>query len=258
MLKERLTIGLSCLHYEWQTLDEAFARAGELGLDVIEFSTSRLSGDDYARCAELAATAGIGLSLHTWISPAGPPPEVAVQELREALAQCVAMAATHLVVHMGAHPERALGLQRVAAACAAVADAYEQAGVALCLENHYPYDYHGLHELGGDPDDFLAVLEQVNSPAVRFCLDYGHSHMASNTEDFIARLAPWLAYTHIADSLGEHDDHLAAGDGTVDWPTVLRLTLQSGFRGPFTIEFPEQGDPTRFTRFLRLLEAAAD
>ena len=252
-----LVIGISCLHYEWQSLQEAFARVQEFGFDVIEFSTNRLAGDDYARCAELAAATGLGLSLHAWNDPAGQAPDCAMAELRETLAQCVAMGATHLVVHMGAHPTRALGLQRLAETCAGVAPDYEQAGVVLCFENHYPYDYHGVHELGGDPDDFLAVFGQVNSPAVRFCLDYGHSHMAGNTPDFITRLAPWLAYTHIADNLGEHDDHLAPEEGTVDWPEVLGQTLQTGFRGPFTIEFPERGDPGRFYRFLQVLKAAA-
>jgi len=253
-----LTIGISCLHYAWACLDEAFARAGALGFDVIEFSTTCLSDDDYPRCAELSAATGLGVSLHAWLDPAGHQPSDAAAELRDTLARCVAMTATHLIVHMGAHPEREIGLRRLGETCAAVAPAYEQAGVMLCLENHYPYDYHDLSELGGDPEDFLTVFAQVNSPAVRFCLDYGHSHMADNTEAFIARLAPWLAYTHIADNLGEHDDHLAAGDGTVDWPTVLRLTLDTGFRGPFTIEFPERDDVGRFERFVRMLEAAAE
>jgi len=252
-----LTIGISCLHYEWQSLAEAFARAQELCFDIIEFSTNRLCEDDYSRCAELSASTGVGLSLHAWVDPAGQPPADAAAELRVVLAQCVAMAATHLIVHMGAHPDRAQGLQRLVETCAAIAPDYERAGVVLCLENHYPYEYHGLYELGGDPDDFLTVFAPVRSPAVRFCLDYGHSHMAGNTEDFIARLAPWLAYTHIADNLGEHDDHLAPEDGTVDWPAVLRLTLQAGFRGPFIIEFPERGDPGRFARFLQTLQAAA-
>lgn len=252
-----LTLGISCLHYEWASLDDAFARAAGYGFDLIEFSTTSLAAADYARCAALTQATGIGTSLHAWLDPAGQPVPDAIAELREVLAHCAAMRASHLIVHMGAHADRAAGLEQLTAVCATVAPEYEQAQVTLCLENHYPYDYHGLNELGGDPDDFLAIFGHLASPALRFCLDYGHSHMAGNTEDFLARLAPWLAYTHIADNLGEHDDHLAAGDGTVDWPTVLRLTLQTGFRGPFTIEFPEQGDPKRFERFLQMLQAAA-
>lgn len=252
-----LTIGVSCLHYAWDTLTQAYERAAAYGFDLIEFSTTSLEAEDYARCADLSRQTGIGVSLHAWLDPAGEPVPDAVAALRAVLAQCVTMGASHLIVHMGAHLDRALGLGRLAEVYATVAPDFEQAGTLLCLENHYPYAYHDLHELGGEPDDFLAVFGQVVSPALRFCLDYGHSHMASNTADFIARLAPWLSYTHIADSMGEHDDHLAAGDGTVDWPTALDQTLRTGFRGPFTIEFPEQGDPARFRRFLGMLQAAA-
>jgi len=257
MLIPDLTIGVSCLHYEWGSLEEAFARAADYGFDLIEFSTTSLADVDYARVAELSRRSGIGTSLHAWLDSAGQAVSDAIAELREVRAQCVTMGASHLVVHMGSHPERAVGLQRLADVCVIVAPEYAAANVALCLENHYPYAYHGLNELGGDPDDFLAIFGHVASPGLRFCLDYGHSNMAGNTEEFIARLAPWLAYTHIADNMGEHDDHLAAGDGTVDWPAALRQTIQTGFRGPFTIEFPEHGDPRRFRRFFELLQAAA-
>ena len=256
MLRGDITVGISCLHYEWQTLDEAFERAAQLRFDVIEFSTTRLAEGEYADCARLAEATGIGTSLHAWGDLAQQRPAEAAGELTGLLDLCAQMAAGHLIMHLGSHPERATGLDRVAQACTAVASAYEQAGVVLCLENHYPYDYHGLNELGGEPADFAHIFQLVPSPAVRFCLDYGHSHMAGNTEAFIAELAPHLAYTHIADNLGEHDDHLGPEEGTVDWPHVLGLTIQAGLRGPFIIEFPERDDTGRFTRFLRVLEAA--
>lgn len=256
MLKNDIITGISCLHFEWTTLEQAFERVGQFGLDGVEFSTTRLEDGDYARCGELSEQTGLGVGLHAWGNFGQMAFEEAVAEFRLQLGRCVEMRAKHLVVHLGSHPDRQAGLQRLVDCCGAVAPEYEQAGVIMCLENHYPYAYHGLNELGGDPDDFLYIFERVNSPAVRFCLDYGHSHMANNTEEFIERLAPWLAYTHIADNMGEHDDHLAPEDGTVDWPETLRLTMATGFRGPYIIEFPEKGDVGRFERFLKVLEAA--
>ncbi|MEN6642285.1 MAG: sugar phosphate isomerase/epimerase family protein [Armatimonadia bacterium] len=258
MLNSRITTGISCLHYEWQNLPEAFARAAGFGLDGIEFSTTRLEERDYARCAGLAAETGLAVSLHAWGDLGQQRPADAVEELRYLLEVCEGIAAGHLILHLGTHPQRAIGLERLAQVCRKVAPEYEQAGVTLCLENHYPYEYHELNELGGEPEDFLHILGLANSPAVRFCLDYGHSHMAHNTEDFIAKLGPYLSYTHIADNLGEHDDHLGPDDGTIEWPRVLRQTLATGFTGPFIIEFPEKGDPGRFARFLDMLQAAAD
>lgn len=258
MINGQITTGISCLHYEWQNLPEAFARVEKFGLDGIEFSTTRLEERDYARCAGLAADTGLNISLHAWGDLAQQRPQEAVDELRYLLEVCEQIAAKHLIMHLGSHQKRAYGLERLSQVCRQVARDYEQAGVVLCLENHYPYEYHELNELGGDPDDFLQIFELSNSSALRFCLDYGHSHMAHNTEDFIKRLAPYLAYTHIADNLGENDDHLGPDDGTIDWPQTLRQTLATGFRGPFIIEFPEKGDPSRFSRFLDMLKTAAD
>lgn len=257
MPRNEVRVGISCLHYEWRTLGEAFHRAGELGFDLIEFSTTRLEAADYPRCAELSDDTGLATGLHAWLDPVRLPPEEAARQLREVVHLCAVMHSGHLVVHLGSHPERAVGLQRLAQVCEQVTPDCQTANVILCLENHYPYEYKGLNELGGNPDDFLPIFNHTDSPFLRFCLDYGHSHMAGNTEQFISRLGPWLAYTHIADNLGEHDDHLAPEDGTVNWPEVLRLTLRPGFRGPFVIEFPEQSDPGRFARFLQVLETAA-
>lgn len=255
MINSPLLTGISCLHYDWTTLDEAFSRADEFGVDLIEFSTTRLAEGDYAPCAMLAAKHGIGVSLHAWSDLTGQRPLEAVEELRFLLTVCRQMTASHLILHCGTSPQRAVGLERLAQVCYKVAADYERAGVTLCLENHYPYEYHNLDELGGEPEDFLHLFSIVTSPAICFCLDYGHSHMAHNTEAFIAQLAPYLAYIHIADNLGEHDDHLGPEEGTIDWPQVLALTLRTGFRGPFVIEFPEKNDPGRFSRFFDVLNA---
>lgn len=256
MLRGELTVGISGDHFVWHTLEEAFSRAGEFGLDLIEFSTARLGEHDYPTCAALSASTGLGVSLHAWGDLAQMRPTEAVEELQYLREVCRHMTATHLVVHLGTHALPAIGLERLAQACRAVAPAYEEAGVTLCLENHYPYEYHGLNELGGVPEDFAFIFEFAQSPAIRFCLDYGHSHMSRNTYDFLDRLAPQLAYTHIADNLGENDDHLGPDDGTIDWLDVLGRTLATGFTGPFIIEFPEQDDPGRFQRFLKILQSA--
>ncbi len=257
-----LSFGISCLHYEWETLPEAFARAqDEFGIDAIEFSTNRLDGDDYAACRRLAADRGMTVDLHAWDNLAADA-AAGVEAMQRTLDQCAAAGVRHLIVHLGSHPDRRAGIDNVIAVCADAAPAYEQANVVICVENHYLFDYKDLHEIGGEPSDFHALFAAVSSPALRFNLDYGHSHMSGNTDAFIDELKDFLAYTHIADNLGEHDDHLAWRDGTVPWESVLRRTLATGFRGPFVIEFPEwKGGAGRFREFmdfLRRLDEEAD
>ncbi|MEN6301108.1 MAG: hypothetical protein ABFD96_00190, partial [Armatimonadia bacterium] len=121
MLDSRITTGISCLHYEWQNLPEAFARAAGFGLDGIEFSTTRLEERDYARCAGLAAETGLAVSLHAWGDLGQQRPADAVEELRYLLEVCEGIAAGHLILHLGTHPQRAIGLERLAQVCRKVA-----------------------------------------------------------------------------------------------------------------------------------------
>ena len=253
-----LVLGISCLHFDWASLGQAFARAqNEFGLHQIEFSTTRLKGDDFDRCGQLASDTGVGTALHAWKNPADLGFAAAVDEGRRLLDLCQRMHATHLILHFGSHAERDEGIQRVVDVCRELAPLYEAAGVTYCLENHYPFTYHGLNELGGEPGDFHLLFEQVHSPAVRFCLDSGHSNMAGATSEFIDELAHKLAYAHLTDNHGEHDDHLGFAEGTLNWNETLAAMLASGFRGPYVIEYPEQGDPSRFRRLTARLHELA-
>jgi sugar phosphate isomerase/epimerase len=193
------------------------------------------------------------LGLHAWGNLPALGREGGVAEALRLLRICEQMGAGYLILHLGAHPNRSAGIEIVADICEEIAPAYEYRDVLLCLENHYPYEYEGRNELGGAPEDFLALFSRVDSPNIRFCLDYGHSNMANNTDDFIARLRPYLAYTHIADNMGEHDEHLAFGQGTVDWERVLAETLNTGFRGPYVIEFPESHGVGYFHKFVQTI-----
>ncbi|MBC8231869.1 TIM barrel protein [bacterium] len=255
MSKEPLLLGISCLHYEWNSLDEAFNRCvEEFGLELIEFSTGSISEEDYDVCRTLSEKYSVQLGLHAWDNlPAMGQDDGETQALK-LLNVCQQMGSKYLILHMGSHPNRKAGIQLITDICARIAPDFEDNNVLLCLENHYPYEYKEQNELGGVPDDFLPLFNLVNSPSIRFCLDYGHSNMADNTDDFIACLHPYLAYTHIADNMGEHDEHLAFGEGTVDWQHVLWATLKTGFRGPYVIEFPELHGIEFFTKFLQTIK----
>jgi sugar phosphate isomerase/epimerase len=62
--------------------------------------------------------------------------------------------------------------------------------------------------------------------------------MTGNTLGLLQRVGHRLVYTHLADNLGGHDDHLMFGEGAVPWREVLTATRDTGYRGPFTVEFP--------------------
>jgi len=238
-LTKKPLIGISALHYKWSSLDEAFARAlREMELDFIEFSTNNFAHpEEYERAGRLASRYGAETSLHAWSDWAAESPEKAFADAKTILENMERMEARVLVIHAGAYPNRTKGTARLCAVLKHAAALYEKQGRIITVENHYGFESH--NELGGTPDEMLAILRAVDSKAVRFCLDYGHSHMNSNTLEFLEKLAPLLYYTHVADNHGENDEHLPMGEGTVDWPAVFRATRETGFPARFVIEFPE-------------------
>jgi len=246
-----ITLGVSSLHYEWETLEDACRIAHEeFGMDLIEFSHSRggykqsVDTDDLPVIHKLRKDYGgkIDVSLHVWFDITADKSLLSIEKMRRTAKFADESGARYVIAHMGTHPDRKIGLQILKDVILETLPRFESARAVLCLENHYPYDYEGLNELGGTPEDFLEIFESAASPYLGFCLDYGHSHMSSNTLEFIEKLSPHLKYTHLADNAGNRDSHLPLGEGTVDWEEVLGQTLNSGFNGPFVVEYPANVD----------------
>lgn len=247
----KLTIGISALHFSWATIEEALRRCrDEYQIEAIEFSAD---GELLARRPDeirrLAGEAGVTLCLHAWENLAEGGRAQAERTCRYWMDYCRSIGALNCVMHLGSHDDRAYGLALVAEVAEKVAPDFERAGVTLALENHYPYEYHDCHELGGGPEEF-EFIGRLGSPAIRFCLDTGHANMCGGSAPFLEKLGPVLGHVHIADNMGVNDDHLPYRRGTVDWDATLRGMLATGFRGPYVIEFPEKSGIEAQKRFI--------
>ena len=66
---------------------------------------------------------------------------------------------------------------------------------------------------------FRILLDEVNSPRLKICLDTGHANIYSKIpiKDWIGCLGKDIPYMHVDDNLGDIDNHLAAGDGNINW-----------------------------------------
>jgi sugar phosphate isomerase/epimerase len=104
--------------------------------------------------------------------------------------------------------------------------AAKDAGVTLALENMPNMPISMLT----NPDDLMCMIEGTE---VRVCLDIGHAHTTNNVKDY---LPYWrrFANIHIHDNDGRHDQHMAIGDGTIDFPPILHRL--KGYEGNFVIE----------------------
>jgi sugar phosphate isomerase/epimerase len=79
-----------------------------------------------------------------------------------------------------------------------------------------------VENLFAGPKALAAFLERLPASA-RVCLDVGHAHALSRTplEAWVERLAPRVVQLHLHDNDGSWDQHLAVGEGSIDWQATL-------------------------------------
>jgi len=116
-------------------------------------------------------------------------------------------------------------------------------GIVLCLEN-----------LSEGYESFSAAFDAIRD--LRMTMDIGHGQLLAeeNTAfEFIRYALPRIAHVHVHDNYGgssvKNDIHLAVGDGEVDYPKILGMLREKGYRSTVTMEVGIQ-DMTRSKKFL--------
>ena len=106
-------------------------------------------------------------------------------------------------------------------------------GVTLCLENMFP-KYGFMTE----PDEFLPVFKRFDD--LLFLLDVGHARIGQKDTGkiirFIELLGNRLGHLHLSDNRGKMDDHLALGDGYIDFTEIVSALKKTGYDDTVTLE----------------------
>ena len=90
----------------------------------------------------------------------------------------------------------------------------EKYDITLCIEN----------VIDRDPDIIKRMVETASHPKVRVCLDVGHANFSmAGIDTWMNALGPYIVHYHLHDNGGYYDEHLAAGDGTVEWKRFFEL-----------------------------------
>ena len=100
----------------------------------------------------------------------------------------------------------------------------------LILENMLP------HLLFGQMSDLLWILGGVDQRNVGICLDTGHAYLSGDLDSVLFKLSGHLKMIHAADNKGKHDDHLAPGEGSVNWPKFIASLMEVKFSGTIILE----------------------
>lgn len=113
----------------------------------------------------------------------------------------------------------------------------ERVDCRLALENIYEET----------PATLLSLVDRLASPWFGHCFDIGHWRLFGTTgqNDWLAAIAPRLLHLHLHDNLGQADDHLPVGEGTIDFAPLCRL-LQTFAKPPtMTLEAHSPDDLRR-------------
>ncbi len=130
-----------------------------------------------------------------------------------------------------AHPSYLQGwVERQVAFWSPMAEQAEQYGITLLLENMWE----------PDPAIIVRILDRIQSPYLKACLDVGHAVLYSHLplREWVRQLGDHLIYTHLHNNHGTTDEHLAFGDGVSDFPDVLNMLRTLPAPPLFSLELP--------------------
>ena len=229
-------------------LDEidAFARLGfdylELAMDPPMAHHSILTSSKKAIIQALKDN-GLGLVCHL-------PTFVTTADLTESLRRASVMemhSSLEVATDLGAgkvvlHPSMAGGMGALVVDVvkgyafeflSGMVEAAKRLGVAICLENMFPRNC-----LGVEPDDFKEIFETF--PALKMTLDTGHANIddrrGRRLKTMVEQFGRRIGHLHISDNNGRMDDHLAVGQGTINFADLVRRLKKEGFDDTVTLE----------------------
>jgi len=167
----------------------------------------------------------------------------AMDELKRVIDVADDLPYSRLILHMGGSRETADPRKRDAAFSTLehlILHAHH-AGITICVENT-------TSEMG-DPSYLRAFVDETRLTGLRFNFDIGHAHLsdfpeAERIEKSFAPLRELVSSVHLHDNHGEKDEHIPPYDGTIDWPSAIKI-LQSAPQTslPLVLELKEKTGP---------------
>jgi len=167
----------------------------------------------------------------------------AMDELKRVIDVAEDLRYSRLILHMGSPRETADPRKRDAAFSSLehlILHAHH-VGVTICVENT-------LSEMG-DPHYLRAFVDETRLSGVRFNFDIGHANLAEcpeieRIEKSFAPLRDLVSSVHLHDNHGEKDEHLPPYDGSIDWPSAIKiLQFAPQTNLPIVLELKEKTGP---------------
>jgi len=247
-------VGLSTASVYPQTCAEAFGMAAELGYDGVEVMvwTDPVSQDVAAleRLAEHYAVPVLAIHAPTLLVTQRVWGKEPWPKLERSCRMALRLGAPTVVVHPPFRWQR----EYAAGFVAGMAGLADRHGVALAVENMYPWRARQRELLA-----YLPGWDPVPQPYRSVTLDLSHSATAGVSGLELAQaLGDRLVHLHLADGSGSaKDEHLVPGRGAQPCGEVLELLAQRDWRGTVVVEVNTRRARNRSEREADLAESLA-
>ena len=110
--------------------------------------------------------------------------------------------------------------------------------------------------LGVTVEDLVKVLDKVKSPFLGFSLNVAHAHLLKGGfHPFLEVLGDKLGNVQISDNNGITDEHLPAGEGTVDFAGLIGELKRMNFQGTLSLAVPKEKVLESKNRLRKILES---
>jgi len=165
----------------------------------------------------------------------------ALAEADVALAVAQVLPFRHLVVHLGVPDTKdTKGVDNSRDAARRSVEALhamaERAGVRLALEV--------IPNSLSSTESLVSFIEnELDGADIGICMDVGHAFIMGDLGDAIEASSGHLVTTHLHDNKGKTDDHLAPGEGAIDWPSALMSLQKIGYDGTWLFEVANLSSP---------------
>jgi sugar phosphate isomerase/epimerase len=214
--------------------------AGYAGWEIVADGNYRLDNPAcFNRIREVVASTRLGITVH---APYGDLNLATLNDpiWRESIRQvctCIEHAAPltdRVTIHPGYMspagkllPKKVWDLQKEA--LVQIGRCAQEHSVLACLENMI-----SIREfLCRQPVELIGMTEGIEGIGMTF--DIGHANTIGKVDEFL-RYIGRADHIHIHDNHGMSDEHLALGDGTIDWQRVGGAISSSGYKGVIVIE----------------------
>jgi sugar phosphate isomerase/epimerase len=114
--------------------------------------------------------------------------------------------------------------------------------VLLAESDNTPVMFENTYETG--PLIHKTLLEALDSPSARFCLDAGHILAFARTpwQTWLETLGQWLGQLHLHDNRGFQDEHLPVGNGRFEFTEFFSYLKTRKMKPIITLEPRSEND----------------